>query len=134
MLKLEYIGTNMLSNKDLSYLNVARALAKRSEEKKKHGAVVIKSGRVVGYGFNKFKNHTDYIPEELIKVHCSRHAEEVAIKCAGANARGATLYVARVNRADQDRNSKPCRICADLIKNSGIKRVVYTTEKIYESK
>lgn len=124
----------MLSRKDLSYLNVARSLAKRSEEKKKHGAVVIKSGRVVGYGFNKFKNHTDYIPEELIKVHCSRHAEEVAIKSAGANAKGATLYVARVNRADQDRNSKPCRICADLIENSGIKRVVYTTEKIYEPK
>lgn len=120
----------MLSKKDVSYLNIARSLAEKSEEKKKHGAVVIKSGRVVGYGFNKFKNHTDYIPEDLIKVHCSRHAEEVAIKIAGNNAKGAILYVARVNNQGIDRNSKPCKICAKLIKESGIKKVIYTMEEI----
>lgn len=118
----------MLSKKDLSYLNIARSLAEKSEENKKHGAVVIKSGRVVGYGFNKFKNHTDLIPEDLIKVHCSRHAEEVAIKTAGQNAKGATLYVARVNKQGLDRNSKPCKICTNLIKESGIKKVIYTME------
>lgn len=118
----------MLSKKDMSYLNLARSLAEKSEEKKKHGAVVIKSGRVVGYGFNKFKNHTDYIPEELIKVHCSRHAEEVAIKLAGQNAKGAILYVARVNNDGIDRNSKPCIICSELIEESGIKKVIYTME------
>lgn len=120
----------MLSKKDVSYLNIARSLAEKSEEKKKHGAVVIKSGRVVGYGFNKFKNHTDYIPEDLIKIHCSRHAEEVAIKIAGNNAKGAILYVARVNNQGIDRNSKPCKICAKLIKESGIKKVIYTMEEI----
>lgn len=120
----------MLSKKDVSYLNIARSLAEKSEEKKKHGAVVIKSGRVVGYGFNKFKNHTDYIPEDLIKIHCSRHAEEVAIKIAGNNAKGAILYVARVNNQGIDRNSKPCKICAKLIKKSGIKKVIYTMEEI----
>jgi deoxycytidylate deaminase len=128
-LKLAFTGINMLSNKDVSYLNLARSLAERSEENKRHGAVVIKSGRVVGYGFNKFKNHTDLFPEELIKVHCSRHAEEVAIKTAGQNAKGAILYVARVNRQGIDRNSKPCKICADIIKNSGIKKVIYTMEE-----
>jgi len=44
----------ILSNKDLNFLNVARLLADLSEERKKHGAVVVKSGRVVGTGFNKF--------------------------------------------------------------------------------
>lgn len=129
MLKQEYTGFSMLSNKDVSYLNVARSLAERSEENKKHGAVVIKSGRVVGYGYNKFKNHTDLIPEDLIKVHCSRHAEEVAIKSAGQNARGAILYVARVNNQGIDRNSKPCKICSELIEESGIKKVIYTMEE-----
>lgn len=122
----------MLSNRDMSYINVARSLAEKSEENKKHGAVVIKSGRVVGYGFNKFKNDIHVIPEELIKVHCSRHAEEIAIKNAGMNAKGATLYVARVNRNGINRESKPCKICHELIKNSGIKRVVYTTEEAIE--
>ena len=60
----------MLSNKDVSFLNIARYFAEKSEERKKHGAVVVKSGRVVGSGYNRFKNHPDVIPEELIKIHC----------------------------------------------------------------
>jgi deoxycytidylate deaminase len=118
----------MLSKKDVSFLNIARYLADKSEEKKKHGAVVVKSGRVVGSGYNKFKNHPDVIPETLIKVHCSRHAEEVAIREAGINAKGAILYVARVNNQGVDRNSKPCHVCSKLIKKSGIKKVIYTME------
>lgn len=120
----------MLSKKDVSFLNIARYFAEKSEEKKRHGAVVVKSGRVVGSGFNKFKNHPDLIPEDLIKVHCSRHAEEVAIHEAGANARGAILYVARVNNQGIDRNSKPCEECSKLIEKSGIKKVIYTVEEI----
>lgn len=120
----------MLSNKDVSFLNIARYFAEKSEERKKHGAVVVKSGRVVGSGYNRFKNHPDVIPEELIKIHCSRHAEEVAIREAGSNARGAILYVARVNKKGVDRNSKPCKECAKLIEKSGIKKVIYTVEEI----
>jgi deoxycytidylate deaminase len=118
----------MLSKKDVSFLNMARYFADKSEEKKKHGAIVVKSGRVVGVGFNKFKNHPDVVPESLIKLHCSRHAEEVAIKEAGKNSQGAILYVARVNNQGLDRNSKPCYVCHKLIKKSGIKKVIYTTE------
>lgn len=118
----------MLSKKDVSFLNVARYFADMSEEKKKHGAVVVKGGRVVGTGFNKFKNHPDIIPKHLVKTSCSRHAEEVAIHEAGDNAKGAVLYVARVNKQGIDRMSKPCIYCAELIKKSGIKKVIYTVE------
>jgi len=118
----------MLSRKDLNFLNTARLIADNSEEKKKHGAVVVKSGRVVGTGFNKYKNHPNSIESHRIKMHCSRHAEQIAIKQAGVNARGAILYVARINRQGLDRNSKPCHVCADLIELSGIKRVIYTVE------
>ena len=119
----------MLSKTDVSYLNIARYFAEKSEEKKKHGAVVVKSGRVVGTGYNRYKNHPLFISEEHIKMHSSRHAEQVAIKEAGSNAKGATLYVARVNNQGIDRNSKPCRICQRLIKESGIKRVIFTMEE-----
>jgi pyrimidine deaminase RibD-like protein len=123
----------MLSKKDVSFLNMARYFAEKSEENKRHGAIIVKSGRVVGTGFNRFKNHPHNIPEELIKVHCSRHAEEVALREAGSNSRGAILYVARVNRQGIDRNSKPCYIRNELIENSGIKKVIYTVEEVYES-
>lgn len=120
----------MLSKKDLNFLNVARLVADLSEERKKHGAVVVKSGRVVGTGFNKFKNHPSNVLPNQIKTHCSRHAEQVAIRQAGNHTRGAILYVARVNNQGIDRNSKPCAICAKIIKESGIKKVIYTVEEI----
>lgn len=119
----------ILSNKDVNFLNVARLLADLSEERKKHGAVVVKSGRVVGTGFNKFKNHPLSVLPDQIKTHCSRHAEQVAIRQAGKHTKGAILYVARINNQGLDRNSKPCYVCAKLIKNSGIKKVIYTVEE-----
>lgn len=119
----------MMSRKDNGFLNVARLLAAHSGEKNKHGAVIVKSGRVVGTGFNKFKNHPSNVEPELIKTKCSRHAEQVAIHQAGRHAKGATIYVARINRQGFDRNSKPCLMCSMLIDEAGIKNVIYTTEQ-----
>lgn len=118
-----------LSNKEKSFLNVARALAFQSKERRMHGAVVVKGGRVLGSGWNKGTNHPTVVSQHHIKTHCSRHAEEEAIKNGGSNLKGATIYVARINRDGIDRNSKPCQKCERLIKEAGIKRVIYTTEK-----
>lgn len=120
----------MLSNKDKAYLSVARYIAARSNERMKHGAVVVKSNRVLGMGYNKNKNSPFNVSEEHIKSHCSRHAEVEAIRSANFNVKGAVLYVARVNRRGQDRNSKPCPRCQTIIEETGIKRVVHTLEKI----
>lgn len=119
----------MLSNKDRSYLSVARYLAKKSVARNTHGAVVVKGGRVLGTGWNKNRNHPAIVSPEHIKTDCSFHAEQVAIREAGEdNVKGGIIYVARVNKHGFDRDSKPCALCSKLIKKVGIKRVVYTTE------
>lgn len=119
----------MLSNKDRSYLSVARYLATKSTARNTHGAVVVKGGRVLGTGWNKNRNHPMIVSPEHIKTDCSFHAEEVAIREAGEdNIKGAIIYVARVSRNGYDRDSKPCSKCATLIKKAGIKRVIFTTE------
>jgi diaminohydroxyphosphoribosylaminopyrimidine deaminase / 5-amino-6-(5-phosphoribosylamino)uracil reductase len=70
------------------------------------GAVIVKSGRVVGEGFHVY-DHRD-------------HAEVIALRQAGRRAKGATLYV----------TLEPCRHtgrtgpCTTAIIASGIKRVV----------
>jgi len=94
----------------------------------KHGAVIVKGGRVLSTGVNKERNHPTRVSSEHIKTHCSVHAEVDAIKRAG-DVRGATIYVARINKRGQERNSRPCPLCYKEIINSGIKKIIYTSER-----
>lgn len=116
-----------LSNREKAYLSVARYFASKSKARRMHGAVVVKSGRVIGTGFNKDRNNPYYVSPEHIKSHCSVHAEVDAIRDAGWNVKGAVLYVARVNNSGIDRNSKPCIRCQSVIDAAEIKKVIYTT-------
>jgi deoxycytidylate deaminase len=119
----------VLSKREEAFLSVARYFATRSKSRKQHGAVVVKSGRVLGTGYNKDRNHPLFVSPEHIKPHCSRHAEMEAIKDANNNVEGAILYVARVNKQGKDRYSKPCRLCEAAIKSHKIKRVIYTRDE-----
>jgi deoxycytidylate deaminase len=110
-----------------AFLNLAKYYASLSHAKKQHGAIVVKGNRIMGMGYNKNKNNPKYISEEHVKKHSSRHAEWEAMRDANWNVRGATLYVARTNRQGQDRNSEPCFLCKQKIKQMGIKKVIYTT-------
>lgn len=116
----------MLSNREKAFLSVARYLATKSESRHRHGAIVVKGGSVIGTGYNKDKNHPDYVSPEHIKSHCSVHAEIDAIRDAKWRVKGAVLYVARVNNHGQDRNSKPCDRCMVIIEETQIKKVIYT--------
>lgn len=116
----------MLSNREKAFLSVARYLATKSESRHRHGAIVVKGGSVIGTGYNKDKNHPDYVSPEHIKSHCSVHAEVDAIRDAKWRVKGAVLYVARVNNHGQDRNSKPCDRCMVIIEETQIKKVIYT--------
>jgi len=127
VLTLECIGINMqLSKSETAFLAFAKYLASKSKSRRRHGAVIVKSGRVVGTGYNKDKNSPMQVSPEHIKTHCSRHAEVEAIRDANWNVKGATLYVARVNNFGLDRNSKPCENCEVVINETQIKKVIYT--------
>jgi deoxycytidylate deaminase len=43
-----------------------------------------------------------------------------------ADPRGATIYVARVNRTGEPRMSKPCSACARALKDAGVSKIIYT--------
>lgn len=116
----------MLSRREKAFLSVARYLASKSGSRHRHGAVIVKGGRVVGTGYNKDRNHPDFVSPEHIKTHCSVHAEVEAIRDAGWNVKGAVLYVARVNSQGKDRYSKPCERCEVIIEETQIKKVIYT--------
>lgn len=110
-----------------AFLDLAKYYASLSNAKKQHGAIVVKGNRILGIGYNKNKNNPKYISEEHIKRHSSRHAEWEAMRDANWNVKGAILYVARVNRQGETRNSEPCFLCKEKIEEMKIKKVIYTT-------
>lgn len=114
-----------MTNRDRRYLKLATNVALSSTERMKHGAVIVKGGRVLSVGINKFRNHPTIIPSEHIKTSCSVHAEVDALRKI-KKASGATIYISRVNKRGQERLSRPCPNCYDAIRDAGITKIVFT--------
>jgi deoxycytidylate deaminase len=101
-------------------------LSLRSNMKQQHGAVLVKSGRVISVGWNVLKNDPNNVSAEHLERYCSVHAEAMAIARASQPA-GATIYIAR-SKKGQERFSKPCRGCERALVQAGVSRVVYTID------
>ena len=114
-----------MSKKHRRYLKLAKNVAMSSNERMKHGAVIVKGGRVLSVGINKFRNHPLIIPSHQVKTSCSVHAEIDALRKI-KNANGATIYVARINKEGVSRLSRPCKYCYDAIRSAGITKIIYT--------
>jgi deoxycytidylate deaminase len=114
-----------LSRKDQSYLNLALKIAESSECVHRHGAVVVKGGRVMAIGVNKWRNRHGTVVKTDTTSDLSVHAEVDALSRV-SDARGAILYVARVSKRGTPLLSRPCRECYSVIRRNGLKRVVYS--------
>lgn len=111
-----------LSKRDRRWLNVACRIAMESNERTKHGCIIVKSGAVQSKGTNTYRNQPGIIEEiEALSVH----AEINAIK-RGSDLRGAVAYISRVNNNGEPRQSRPCPDCLKALKEAGVKRIVYT--------
>ena len=101
------------SAKDESYLRMARHLARKAEGRTSPnpivGAVLVRDGRIVGAGYHQFAG--------------GDHAEIAALKCAGAKARGATLYITLEPCSHHGRTPP----CTRALIGAGIKEVVAGT-------
>lgn len=123
----------MISSQDLKYLKLAESVALSSDYKRIHiGCCIIKKKEIISTGFNKNKTHplqfkyNKFLSYDVKKPKL--HAEMDALIKAGKDAKGGTLYIFRRGNDNLYRISKPCKACMKFIRDSGIKRVVYTTE------
>ena len=122
--------TKKLSRTKRRYFQLAKRAAMESTYGKlRHGAIVVKGGSVVSFGFNK-SNHCQFGQRfrNPNKGHATQHAEISAILGLPRSAtEGADVYVVRINNDCNWRMSKPCHMCEEALKFVGIKRVFYTT-------
>lgn len=116
---------NRKSQIDESYLEMARVWSNLSYcSRKKVGAIIVKEGMIISDGFNGTPSKTkpNICEDENGNTHWwVLHGEANAIlKCAknGQSCDGSTIY----------QTISPCKECAKLIIQSGIRRVVYLDE------
>lgn len=114
---------------DEYFINIVHQLKKRSTcTRRQFGAIVVNSKKeIISTGFNGVVRGAEHCED----IGCIKddmgvesgmghgicpavHAEQNALIQAGKEAEGATLYL----------NGFPCKICARLIVNSGIKRLI----------
>ena len=116
----------------MRHLNLAIKIAKASDHpRSKHGAVLIRGGSIM----NVAKNTNDYTSfgqrfrPRFKHGPASRHAEIACVLGLDKSiTKGTSLYVARVNKEGETRNSKPCEMCSAILEHTGVKRVFYTTD------
>lgn len=114
------------------FLRMADDLALASSFHTKMGALLIKRSKIIGKGYSM---KTSNIPRRLYQTHSRSskwdaiHAEMAALKNALYNdmdVRGATIIVsgwtAGMNRP---RSCRPCSACVKVLKEWGIKEVVF---------
>ncbi len=108
---------------DQYFLNIASVVAARATCDRAHiGAVLVKDKYIISTGYNGAPHglaHCDEVGHQMENDHCVRttHAEQNAIIQAavhGSSTRGAILYCTH----------SPCKICAKIILNAHIGRVV----------
>ncbi len=118
---------------DEYFMDVAKTTAKRAScLRRKEGAVIVKNKQILSTGFNGAPKGVQDCMEkgrcmrrekgiksgEKLEFCMATHAEQNAIiqaACNGIKIEGAMLYC----------TSHPCILCAKVIINSGIRKVVY---------
>lgn len=113
---------------DTLYMDIAYRIAQMSyAQRKKVGALIVKDGNIIAYGWNGTPTGFDNVCENvmpdgsLVTKDELIHAEQNALAKAAKGVipvDGATLYV----------TLSPCWYCSGSIIQSGIKRVVYHEE------
>lgn len=74
------------------------------------------------------KNDPD-LPGIDAKTQSSVHAECAALQaCRKADLKGATIYVARINKKGTPLMSKPCERCEATLREAGVNKMVWTLD------
>ena len=91
------------------------------------GSVLVKGNRVISWGYNRDKTHTDS-PHEFKSIHSEW---DTIRKCTPEDVRGATIYVSRSKKDGTPALARPCSSCYSMLKDLGIRSICFTIEGSY---
>lgn len=114
----------VITGADIRWLRTALQQAEKATHPKwRVGAVVVRGGSVVGQGSNRYRNS----PANVGHRDVSYHAEDVALRRAGENSSGSTIYVARLTMGGDLGLAKPCSRCQELLDKYNVHTVVWSS-------
>lgn len=97
------------------------------------GAVIVRGGRIIGRGHNKYSGKIEKF-EKLLNIELwSLHAEMNAILDCNGDVEGATLFVAGVKKNGRRVYCRPCEHCLKIIKQMPFNAVYYETKEDVEA-
>lgn len=105
-------------------------------KRKRHAAIIIRGGNVVGWGINSLKAHPMAIKRSVFNRRSrdldnifTIHAEMAAIRSVKNKEllHGATLVVGRYSECWGEMFSCPCETCAFYIEKYKIHKVIYSS-------
>lgn len=113
----------IMYKRDISLMRIAKLMSRKSNARNfRIGSVIARGRKIMGLGANDVvKTHP-----KSNSPHGHIHAELSAMLNARADITGATLYVFRAGNKEAPLLAKPCKHCQALIKQSGLKFVVYS--------
>ncbi len=100
------------------FRRVARGLVENSDCHTAMAAIIVKGGKTIAVGWNK----SGYYGRSI-------HAEEDALKqlrYQKCGPDGADIHVFRFGASGEERTSKPCKNCFEMIRNAKIRRIFFT--------
>lgn len=133
--------TDRPMNKNERYMNISRIISRNSTCLRRHyGATIVKNDMVISTGYNGSprgeincnENLKGCVRDQLNIPHGERYEECVAVH-AEANAiinagrertYGADLYLYGYDTKSGEISAEPCKMCARLIKQAGIKNII----------
>lgn len=104
------------------HFQLARSTSFHSTHRYRVGCALSLHGKPVAVGFNVSKSHPTYTSIKNPTIH----AEVKAIISARCDLTGATAWVYRETKAGKPAMARPCSNCMELLREVGIKKVVYT--------
>lgn len=128
-------------SKNEYYLGIAEAVSKRSTcIRRQYGAVIVNADEIISTGYNGAprgeencadrgcceRNRLNIPKGERYELCRSVHAEQNAIISAARKEMiGAVIYITGTSGDGSWADGRPCEICSKMIKNAGIKEVVF---------
>ena len=126
--------------KDQYYLEIARNVARRSTcLRRQYGAVIVRDDVIVSTGYNgacRGEANCSDVGECWRQIHGIPHGERyelckavhaecnAIINCNREDMKNATLYLVGIEDGKRMENPEPCLMCARMIRNARIGKVV----------